>query len=73
MITGDHALTAAAIAQQIGLQGAAPEVLTGKDLSALSDEQLIQAADRAAVFARVSPEQKLRLVEALQARAMSWR
>ena len=68
MITGDHALTAGAIAQQIGLNGAAPEVLTGKDLSALSDEQLIEAADRTAVFARVSPEQKLRLVEALQAR-----
>jgi Ca2+-transporting ATPase len=68
MITGDHALTAAAIAQQIGLQGAAPKALTGKDLSGLSDEQLIEAADRTAVFARVSPEQKLRLVEALQAR-----
>jgi cation-transporting ATPase F len=68
MITGDHALTAGAIAQQIGLNGAAPEVLTGKDLSALSDEQLIEVADRTAVFARVSPEQKLRLVEALQAR-----
>ncbi len=68
MITGDHALTAAAIAQQVGLNGSAPQVLTGKDLAALSDEQLIDAAERTSVFARVSPEQKLRLVEALQAR-----
>ena len=57
-----------AVVQTIGLRGVASEILTGKDLSALSDEQLIEAADRTAVFARVSPEQKLRLVEALQAR-----
>ena len=68
MITGDHALTAAAIAQQVGLDGSTPQVLTGKELAALSDEQLIDAAERTSVFARVSPEQKLRLVEALQAR-----
>ena len=68
MITGDHALTAGAIAQQIGLAGAEARVLTGKELAALSDEQLIDAAETTAVFARVSPEQKLRLVDALQAR-----
>ena len=68
MITGDHALTAGAIAQQIGLAGAEARVLTGKKLAALSDEQLIDAAETTAVFARVSPEQKLRLVDALQAR-----
>jgi Ca2+-transporting ATPase len=74
MITGDHALTAAAIAGQLGLGGAvekdarAVTVLTGSDLAKLSDSELIDAAENTAVFARVTPEQKLRLVEALQAR-----
>ncbi len=74
MITGDHALTAATIARQIGLNGAAdsdpagPAVLTGKAMTELSDVDLIEAAERTAVFARVTPEQKLRLVEAFQAR-----
>lgn len=74
MITGDHALTARAIAQQIGLDGAAaggqglPAVLTGQQLAELSDEELKEAAERTVVFARVTPEQKLRLVKALQAR-----
>jgi cation-transporting ATPase F len=70
MITGDHALTAATIAQQIGLDGMGgtdPVVLTGKAMAELSDAELIEQADRTAVFARVSPEQKLRLVEAFQA------
>ena len=73
MITGDHALTAQAIARQIGLNGrdsARPDslrVLTGRDLAGLSDSQLIDTADQVAVFARVTPEQKLRLVRALQA------
>ena len=75
MITGDHALTAAAIAQQIGLNNpcagaGSPRqcVLTGQELATYSDEQLVDLAEGTAVFARVTPEQKLRLVEALQAR-----
>ncbi len=69
MITGDHILTAKAIAAQIGLgSGADTVALTGSELEALDDEQLGAAAERAAVFARVAPEQKLRLVKALQAR-----
>jgi len=69
MITGDHVLTAKAIAAQIGLgNGADTVALTGSELEALDGEQLGDAADRAAVFARVAPEQKLRLVMALQAR-----
>ena len=72
MITGDHPLTAAAIAGQVGLSGPASfkevVVLTGPELEKLSDSQLIDRAEDTAVFARVSPEQKLRLVEALQAR-----
>jgi len=71
MITGDHAVTAAAIAAQIGLddtleEGEIPNVLCGRELEAMSDDELIQAAAGTAVFARVTPEQKLRLVEALQ-------
>ncbi len=71
MITGDHAATARAIAANIGVldPGASRDgVLTGTELSALDDDGLADAADRACVFARVSPEQKLRLVEALQTR-----
>ena len=73
MITGDHVATAAAIAQQIGLKGAAgsdPDsfAVSGHRLSQLADHELVDVAWRTAVFARVSPEQKLRLVEALQAK-----
>ena len=68
MITGDHALTAAAIGKQIGLcQQDCAEVLTGAELARLSDAELIERAQTVNVFARVAPEQKLRLVEALQA------
>jgi cation-transporting P-type ATPase F len=72
MITGDHAATATAIAAAVGViddRGLAPAtVLTGTDLSRFTAAELPEAVDRARVFARVSPEQKLRLVEALQAR-----
>ncbi|GAA3927410.1 cation-transporting P-type ATPase [Actinoplanes auranticolor] len=72
MITGDHAATATAIAAQVGLlprsDATTGMVLTGADLAALPAEDFPDAVDRATVFARVSPEQKLRLVEALQAR-----
>jgi len=73
MITGDHAGTAAAISRQLGLCSETcsihtREVLTGRDLSELGDEAIVNSAESTAVFARVSPEQKLRLVEALQKR-----
>ena len=64
MITGDHAVTAAAIAKHIGLfasvEGEMIETtaVTGKTLSSISDEELIELVDRSAVFARVSPETK---------------
>jgi len=72
MITGDHAITATAIARQIGLTGAdggsdQSLTLTGRELATLGDAELIDAAGRCVVFARVAPEQKLRLVKALQA------
>ena len=65
MITGDHALTASSIARQVGLHNPS-NVVTGKALMEISDRDLIDVADRTTVFARVTPEQKLRLVEALQ-------
>ncbi|MGB5619068.1 MAG: HAD-IC family P-type ATPase, partial [Desulfobacterales bacterium] len=70
MITGDHALTAEAIARQIHMLDAgltdSDAVITGAQMSGLDDDGLIRVAETATVFARVSPEQKLRLVEALQ-------
>ncbi|WP_162415336.1 cation-transporting P-type ATPase [Cyclobacterium roseum] len=71
MITGDHALTAANIAEQLGIRGQTENgrllALTGLELQGFSDEQLQEVAGAVAVFARVSPDQKLRLVKALQA------
>jgi Ca2+-transporting ATPase len=63
MITGDHAVTAGAIAAQLGIQG---EVVTGDDLDAMSDEELSERIGLIAVCARVSPEHKVRVVEALR-------
>ncbi|WP_298351485.1 cation-transporting P-type ATPase [Rhodoblastus sp.] len=65
MITGDHAVTASAIARELGL-AAAEKVMTGRDLDAMADAELADAVSRASVFARTSPENKLRLVKALQ-------
>ena len=66
MITGDHAVTALAIASQIGIPG--QQAMTGRELAALDDAALTAAAHDVDVFARVEPEQKLRLVRALQER-----
>ncbi|MGA9117388.1 MAG: cation-transporting P-type ATPase [Bacteroidota bacterium] len=72
MITGDHLVTARAIAGQIGLKGGEEHgrlvALSGRELEQVSDEELPEVAERTAVFARVAPEQKLRLVKALQSR-----
>jgi magnesium-transporting ATPase (P-type) len=65
MITGDHAITAAAIARQLGLADD-PQVVTGAELETVSDEDLSELARRTTVFARTSPEHKLRIVRALQ-------
>jgi magnesium-transporting ATPase (P-type) len=67
MITGDHALTASAIARELGLE-AWENPLTGLDLDEMEPEALADAAIKCDVFARTSPENKLRLVEALQSR-----
>lgn len=65
MITGDYPLTARVIASKIGLP---PEVLSGSDIAAMNDEQLKEAMQTVAVCARVQPEQKLRIVKALQSK-----
>jgi Ca2+-transporting ATPase len=65
MITGDHAATASAIAGQLGLHGA---TLTGNELDRLDDTALAAVVEETAVFARVAPEHKVRLVEALRAK-----
>ncbi|ELR71950.1 Cation-transporting ATPase [Fulvivirga imtechensis AK7] len=71
MITGDHALTAATIAAQLGIKGKTENdkltAITGLELQKLSDAALQEVAEEVSVFARVSPDQKLRLVKALQA------
>ena len=70
MITGDHAKTAAAIGKQIGLQNSVM-VLTGADLDKMNDTALKSATMECDIFARTSPEHKLRLVMALQSHGMT--
>ena len=67
MITGDHPLTAKAIAAQIGLDGGG-RLLTGAELDAMSDEALKRSVADVSIYARTTPEQKLRIVRALQER-----
>ena len=67
MITGDHPVTAEAIGRQIGLLRQGQSAMPGRDLAGLSEKQLQDAATSTNVFARVAPEHKLQLVEALQA------
>ncbi|PLT33117.1 HAD-IC family P-type ATPase [Bacillus sp. V5-8f] len=66
MITGDHPLTALAIAKQIGIYDANKKVLTGHELDRLSDEELKNIIEDVVIYARVSPEHKLRIVTMLQ-------
>ncbi len=63
MITGDHAVTAAAIGHQLGIEG---EALTGAQFAAIPDEELMQKLPDIGVIARVAPEDKIRLVDLLQ-------
>jgi P-type Ca2+ transporter type 2C len=68
VITGDHPATALAIARQLNIANEKDAAVTGSELDALSDEELSGNIDNLAVYARVSPEHKLRVVKALKAR-----
>ena len=63
MITGDHKITAAAIARELGIEG---ETMSADELEGLKEDALLNRIDDVAVFARVTPEQKVRIVRALK-------
>jgi len=68
MITGDHKVTAAAIAKQIGIFEDGDMAVTGRELDAMSDDELDKKIEHISVYARVSPENKIRIVDAWQRR-----
>lgn len=68
MITGDHPATAEAIARELAIADESSESMTGSQLAALSDDEFEQHVERVRVYARVDPEQKIRIVRALQDR-----
>ncbi|PMB04997.1 magnesium-transporting ATPase, partial [Fischerella thermalis CCMEE 5273] len=68
MITGDHQLTARAIATDLGIAQPGDRALTGQELQRMSDQDLEQNVDLVSIYARVAPEHKLRIVQALQRR-----
>ncbi len=68
MITGDHVLTAQAIARELGILADGEEAISGEQLTKMSNEELVDNIYRYSVFARVSPEHKVRIVKAFQSR-----
>ena len=66
MITGDHVATASAIARELGILAQGGRAVTGPELDAMSEQELEQCVDQIAVYARVSPENKIRIVKAWQ-------
>ena len=66
MITGDHKITATAIAEQIGIFGEGDMAVTGQELDAMNEEELDDKIGKISVYARVSPENKIRIVDAWQ-------
>ena len=68
VITGDHAATAAAVAKQLEIADESSSVITGEKLDAMRQEELIHACENCRVFARVTPEHKVRIVKAFRAR-----
>jgi potassium/sodium efflux P-type ATPase len=68
MITGDHKATGLAIAEELGISRPGDIAIEGDELDKLSDQELLDQIDRVSVFARVRPEQKLRIVEAYQSK-----
>ena len=71
MITGDHVVTASAIAAQLGILQEGDRAVTGTELDAMTDEQLDQSVEDISVYARVSPENKIRIVKAWQRRGQT--
>jgi Ca2+-transporting ATPase len=68
MITGDHKITARSIAKEAGIWREGDTILTGQDIDELSDEELKESLAKTSVFARVTPEHKLRIIKAYKAR-----
>ena len=68
MITGDHAVTAAAIARELGIISAREGIITGEELEKLSDDEFFDSIEYYSVYARVSPSDKIRIVQAWQSR-----
>lgn len=68
MITGDHVSTACAIAKELGIMGSGDLAMTGAELARIDNDTLVEQIHRYSVFARVSPEHKVRIVKAFQAR-----
>ncbi len=68
MITGDHVITASAIAKELGILEREQKAITGKELDTLSDTKLMETLENYSVYARVSPENKIRIVKAWQAK-----
>ncbi|MDP2946939.1 MAG: cation-transporting P-type ATPase, partial [Nanoarchaeota archaeon] len=67
IVTGDHKLTAKAIAEEIGIEAKDENIIEGKELETISDDELKEKAKHISIYARVSPRHKLRIVDALQA------
>lgn len=70
MITGDHIMTASAIARELGILNEGERAMTGKELDALNDQELAKVVEEVSVYARVSPENKIRIVKAWQKKGM---
>lgn len=66
IVTGDHAVTAAIVANKLGIKVDNENVLEGKDIDKMTDEELLEVIDRVILYARVSPSHKLRIVKAFQ-------
>jgi len=67
IVTGDHKFTAKAIAEEIGLEARDKNIMEGKELETISDDELKEKSKTISIYARVSPRHKLRIVDALQA------
>ena len=72
MITGDHRVTAAAIAREIGILTPGTEAVEGAVIESMSDEELREFVPKVSVYARVSPEHKIRIVRAWQTGGAWW-